>query len=402
MSETENLGLVLGRLYDEISGRLGIDVRRHRPAVVETEVRDRARRAGLDPAEYASRAVEDPAELVWLAGKVAVGETYFYRHPAQIELLEELLGGPLAGRRKLRIWAAGCATGEEAYTAAIVARKAAPARKLTVLGTDIHEGALDVAREGVYRGRALKKVPSALMDRFFEDLGGGAARVSGELRNAARFRVHNLFRDPYPAGWDVILCRNVLIYFSLQIAGKVFNLLLGALRPGGCLILGPAEAANRSGAQATWNSAGTAFAYRRPPVETLLTTAPVISKPAVPTPSEAPPPEPAQPQPTLPEPALPEVSPEATPVAEDGVAEAVKLMEEGSLEEALKLLRREVYLRPEDPVAHLQLGFVWRKLGHEAPAARHVSFARKVVDEESKEYESRLVRALAEQSSKGA
>lgn len=194
-------------------------------------------------------------------------ETYFFRDLAQLKhlraailprLIEE---ARMSGRRRLRLWSAGCSTGEEAYSLAIVALLALhdggegilaqgrarpmPGWTVEVLGTDISGRALDVAAAGVYGTGALssfREAPPELLAYFPETDGGKSRRVHDELREIVRFQRFNLIDKQLPiAECDVVACRNVLIYLTPESVRRVQNGLHHALRPGGCLLLGPTD-----------------------------------------------------------------------------------------------------------------------------------------------------------------
>jgi chemotaxis protein methyltransferase CheR len=202
---------------------------------------DGAARAAGEPVRAFARRVAggDRDATAALVEHVAVGETAFWRHPEQLEAV-----GRLAGRARgpLSIWSAGCASGEEAYSVAMALLEAGRAgRGDRVLATDVSERALAAAREGVYGARALRKLPAVLADRWLE--GAGTLRVKEPVRALVAFARHNLMAaDPAPGGpFDVVLCRNVLIYFDEPTATRVVGDLAAALAPGGTLVLGPVE-----------------------------------------------------------------------------------------------------------------------------------------------------------------
>ena len=199
-------------------------------------------RAAADP-------VRGPEMVAALIDEVTVQETSFFRDRRQLDaiawrlLLERALG---AGSGEIRVWSAACATGEEAYTLALFAAEAfAPAEPpVRILGTDISSGALAAARAGIYRERSLRAVEPALRRRYFEEARGGLG-VGERVRQLVRFAPHNLARDPIPplgeAAFDLIVCRNVLIYFDGETVERVIDGLERALRPDGMLILGSAD-----------------------------------------------------------------------------------------------------------------------------------------------------------------
>jgi chemotaxis protein methyltransferase CheR len=185
-----------------------------------------------------------------LIDEVTVQETYFFREMRDLEAIDWkplLERARESGNGVVRIWVAACATGEEAYTLAILASEAfGPlGTPVTILGTDVSPAALARAAAGAgYSPRSVRNLPRPLRDRYLleED---GRYRVRDSLKALVRFRHHNLIRDPSPplgeVPYDLIACRNVLIYFDPPTIEKVIGSLETALRPGAELILGAAD-----------------------------------------------------------------------------------------------------------------------------------------------------------------
>jgi chemotaxis methyl-accepting protein methylase len=175
-------------------------------------------------------------------------ETFFFRDRAQLDaiawraLLER---AQEAGSPEIRVWCAACATGEEAYTLALLAYEVlGPAPPpVRILATDISGAALAVARTGSYRERSLRHIPPGLRQRYFAGMGEPLV-VGDRLRGIVQFAQHNLANGTVPEGegvFDLIVCRNVLIYFDGATADHVIEGLRGALRSEGMLILGAAD-----------------------------------------------------------------------------------------------------------------------------------------------------------------
>lgn len=231
------------------------------PAVAqETALRAALRRAApeLSPGAFI-RAVSDPArgrDLVErLIDEVTVQETSFVRDRSQLDAIpwhSLQQSARAAGSAAIRVWSAACATGEEPYTLALLAAEAfAPVPPpVDVLGTDISGRAIAAAAAGVYRERAVRALDAALRRSYLEHQADGTYSVGKRLRGLVRFRRHNLVRDQAPppgeAGFDLITCRNVLIYFEPPVAERVLQRLNQALRPDGKLLLGAADALHRT------------------------------------------------------------------------------------------------------------------------------------------------------------
>jgi chemotaxis protein methyltransferase CheR len=177
-------------------------------------------------------------------------ETYFYRDRLPFDLL---MGGPLqrleaarGGTRKLSIWSVGCSTGQELYSIAIsLAEQELRWRGWTIelVGTDISRSAIERARAGRYSQFEVQRgLPVMQMVRWFTEEGGGQWQVASKLRDAVRFELGSITeRPPRPGRFDIILCRNLLLYFSDSMRRLAFTRLADAIAPDGALMLGAGE-----------------------------------------------------------------------------------------------------------------------------------------------------------------
>ena len=212
-----------------------------RDAILPEAIRRAARGLGAAPEALLSRAAaRDPAVVHDLCQAVSVGETFFFRHPEQFRFLETLLPELAAGRGTLRAWSAGCATGEEAYSLAACLRDLLPELGVDVLGTDLLERNLAAARLGRY-GAWSRRPAGPILHPVFADDAQGSSTVGPRIRALTRFELHNLLQ-PAPGTFELIFCRNVLIYFSPEAALVALRHLTDALAPGGVLCLGPLDA----------------------------------------------------------------------------------------------------------------------------------------------------------------
>ena len=226
-------------------------------------IRAAAAALALPPAELAGRLLrEDARAIVSLIEYTVVGESYFYRHPEQFAALQRHV---LGSAEPLRIWSAGCASGEEPYSLGIALLESGrPPGRDRILATDVSERALERARLGAYGAWSLRRLPPELRARHFLER-GGTLRIAPRIRALVAFERHNLARDPAPAGpFDLVLCRNVLIYFDPTVAAEVLYRLVGATRPGGFLVLGPVELPLAAPLAVEWVDAFGASLLRRP------------------------------------------------------------------------------------------------------------------------------------------
>jgi chemotaxis methyl-accepting protein methylase len=244
----------LAELSALVRARTGLVLPPRREAALLAALRRAAPRANPCDAVHAiaGRPADQPAELFdRLIDELTIQESSFMRHRSQLELIDwQTLRASARdrGAGRIRVWSCGCAQGEEAYTLALLAAEAfapEPAPVL-VLGTDISRRALEAARTGRYGPRAVRALEPRLRARYLEHQADGSYVVGDVLRGMVRFARHNLAGDPFPprgeTAFDVIACRNVLIYFGATLASRVIGALERSLRSGGLLMLGAADA----------------------------------------------------------------------------------------------------------------------------------------------------------------
>ncbi|MCR0983731.1 CheR family methyltransferase [Roseomonas populi] len=204
--------------------------------------------------DYVARLREDPDEAQNLFEDLLIGVTQFFRDPAEFAVLEErVIPGMLEGKGAgdtIRVWVLGCATGEEAYSLAMLLREAigrmdAPPH-VQIFATDIDARALTVARTGRYPQSIEKDVPPERLARWFVREGGTYA-IHKDLREMCIFSAHNVIKDAPFSRTDLISCRNLLIYLNAELQERVIPLFHFSLRPGGHLFLGPSENVTRHG-----------------------------------------------------------------------------------------------------------------------------------------------------------
>jgi chemotaxis protein methyltransferase CheR len=208
--------------------------------------------AAPDVASYLTL-LSGASERQYLLDEVTIQETHFFRNPPQIRalrtyVLPELIKQADGRGRRIRIWSAGCSTGEEPYTIAMLVRELLPSTDgwdVKVIATDVSSRALEAARRGRYGERAVQMAAPLDLARFFTTRGDGYYDVRPEIRELVEYRHHNLVTDPVPfavdEGVDLVLCRNVTIYFGRQTTRELMHRLHACLRNGGYLFLGHSE-----------------------------------------------------------------------------------------------------------------------------------------------------------------
>ncbi|HEY8079211.1 MAG TPA: CheR family methyltransferase [Labilithrix sp.] len=244
-------GVSLDRVLEIVRVRTGHDFASYKPGTIERRVERRLRANRLDDvAAYVRLLERDPDEAQKLFDDLLIGVTRFFRGPEVFEALAATaLPALLAvrrGDRPLRVWVPGCATGEEAYSLAMLLTECWEARgereplRLQIYGTDLDKEAITKARAGFYPASIAADVSPARLARFFIAEEGGY-RVKKHLRQSLVFAVQNVVSDPPFTKIDLLSCRNVLIYLKPELQQKLLPLFFLALVPGGILVLGASE-----------------------------------------------------------------------------------------------------------------------------------------------------------------
>ena len=238
----------LGAIYQMLQDAYGIDFKDYKPSTVTRRIERRLQLARADDlGDYVTRLRAESDELDTLYRDLLIGVTRFFRDEEAFELLQtrvlpELLhAGP--ADTPLRVWVAGCATGEEAYSLAMILHevsKATNGRPIKIFATDVHRGSLEIAARGFYAEQAVANVSGERLERWFRRQNQGY-QVVAELRQMVVFAPHNVLRDPPFTRVDLVTCRNLLIYFQPVAQQKALSLFHFALNRGGIAFLGPSE-----------------------------------------------------------------------------------------------------------------------------------------------------------------
>ena len=259
MNTDASLEILWPRLAEFIAAHTGLHFPSERRADLMRGFESAAREMDFqEPAHYAQWLLsETPTQhhLCALAGHLTIGETYFFREESTLEALsKEILPQLIASRRgqrqHLRLWSAACSTGEEAYSLAIMLDLLLPDQRdwrISILATDINGRALERAAAGVYGEWSFRTFPEELRERYFTRIGEKRFAIRPEIRQRVTFAHLNLAADDYSAHagdtrqMDVILCRNLLIYFTPDQARKLAAKLHDSLADGGWLAVSPSE-----------------------------------------------------------------------------------------------------------------------------------------------------------------
>jgi len=299
-----------------------------------------------------------------LVAAVATNETYFFRILPHFQVLEKYVFPEIVsannrrGKRSLKIWSAGCSSGEEPYSIAILLLERFPELReweVSILGTDIDREALEKARQGVYGSWSFRGVEPGILRKYFHPASEGRYGIDERLRACVRFQPLNLKNDPYPfrgngtSDLDLILCRNVIIYFRAETTKEILKRFYQCLNPGSFLLTGAGEYGRDLYRGFEVRVFPQAVVYQKPSEKCENQGAPLRSlKPLVARPLKAVAVEPSK----------------ARAPQTDATEEAISLIARGEIDQALLVLASAVEKQPDNPRPSFLLGELATNRGH--------------------------------------
>lgn len=225
-----------------IKGKTAIDLSLYKEAQMKrrlTSLRDK--RGFKDFMSYYQAMMKSQELFDEFLERMTINVSEFYRNPKRWEVLEKkILPRLLQSNRRLKIWSAACSTGEEPYTLAMILSKLVPSGDFTILATDLDRVILERAKLGIYTERSTKDVPKDMFVKHFINDGLGF-RIKDDLKKMITFRQGNLLGDKFDSNFDLIVCRNVMIYFTEEAKHDLYMKFSKALRVDGVLFVGSTE-----------------------------------------------------------------------------------------------------------------------------------------------------------------
>lgn len=174
---------------------------------------------------------------------ITINVSEFYRNPEQWRVLENEILPYLFQNfgKQLKIWSAACSTGDEPYSLVMLLSKYLPLNKIKILATDIDRLVIEKAKIGMYNQKSLKDLPAEHLNKYFTQTNDKDFQISNDIKSCVEFKQHDLLQDPYPKDCDLIVCRNVLIYFTDDAKTKIYNDFNSSLKKNGVLFVGSTE-----------------------------------------------------------------------------------------------------------------------------------------------------------------
>lgn len=184
----------------------------------------------------------DKAKFEEFVNYLTINVSEFYRNPEQWQVMDKQIIPQLIGRfgNKLKVWSAACSTGDEPYSLVMALSRHIPLNMIHIVATDIDKQVIAKAKVGLYNEKSIAAVPEDLKKKYFTKV-GLSYQISDEIKSRVEFKEHNLLESNYPKDYHMIVCRNVLIYFTEEAKDEVFRKFYNSLTPGGILFIGSTE-----------------------------------------------------------------------------------------------------------------------------------------------------------------
>ncbi|WP_371365297.1 Chemotaxis protein methyltransferase [Sporomusa rhizae] len=221
----------------------GINLNDYKPAQMQRRIGNMMSRHGASGyIDFFGKLEANPKLYKEFIDFLTINVTEFFRTPEKFDELEKtVIPDLLKKSSRLNIWSAGCSIGAEPYSLAIMLNEITPHTKHRILATDLDVEMLAKAKQGSYASNELKNIPPARLNKYFKQT-DGIVTINEDMRSRVEFQRHNLLVDKFETGFDLILCRNVVIYFTEEAKDALYRRFFAALKPGGVLFVGGTEA----------------------------------------------------------------------------------------------------------------------------------------------------------------
>ena len=228
---------------EKILRKTGINLSLYKEKQMKRRIESLASRNGYSDLNLYFTAIDKDAELFKeFINYMTINVSEFYRNPEQWKIVEnEIFPALIKKKGNIKIWSAACSTGEEPYTITMILSQHLPLSKISIIATDIDKEAMAKAQTGIYSENSLKNVPSAIVSKYFSKITDKTYSISDEIKKCVSFKQHNLLKDKFVEGCDLIVCRNVLIYFTEEAKAEIYSNFSKSLNPEAILFVGSTE-----------------------------------------------------------------------------------------------------------------------------------------------------------------
>lgn len=226
----------------KVKQKTGIDLAQYKEAQMKRRLTSlREKRGFQEFITYFEAMINDTILFNEFLDRMTINVSEFFRNPGRWEVLEKkIIPRLISQNKRLKVWSAACSTGEEPYSIVMLLTRFLPLKEIQVRATDLDTNAIHRAKQGIYVARSVQDVPKDLVDTYFTK-DGIQYLIASEIKSKVAFEKQNLLADPFEQNYDLIICRNVMIYFTEEAKSILYDKFSKSLRPGGILFVGSTE-----------------------------------------------------------------------------------------------------------------------------------------------------------------
>jgi chemotaxis protein methyltransferase CheR len=232
----------LGTIKDYVLKHYGINLSAYKANQLDRRIESFVNRSNVsDPIEFVNLIKKDTILNKKFLDFLTINVSEFFRNKEMFDILEQNIKNILMPQNKtLKIWSAACSIGAEPYTLAMIMDRLTPGKRHNIIATDIDNTILETARNGIYTSKDIKNVDEALIKKYFI-VTGDNYEINNEMKSRVIFKKHDLILDRYDTDFDLIICRNVVIYFTQDAKNDIYNKFYKSMKPGALLFVGATE-----------------------------------------------------------------------------------------------------------------------------------------------------------------
>lgn len=230
------------KFKENIFRMTGLDLSLYKERQMKRRIESLIKRHQIDSYESYFKVLKSDKEIFdEFINYLTINVSEFFRNPGQWDILiDTVVPELMKGTRKLKVWSAACSTGEEPYTLVMALSRLMPLSDIKILAVDIDKEAINKAKAGVYSKKSIENVPEDFKKKYFTPI-GSSFKISDEIKRCVEFKHFNLLKDQYPRDYDLIVCRNVMIYFTEEAKEEMYHNFNSALKEKGVLFVGSTE-----------------------------------------------------------------------------------------------------------------------------------------------------------------
>ncbi len=232
------------KFKEQVLRKTGIDLSSYKERQMKRRIESLIKRNNHSSFDnYFNAIIKDKSLYDEFINYLTINVSEFYRNPAQWKVLNDEIFPYLlqkSNNSKLKVWSAACSTGEEPYSLVMALSSFFSLKNIEIIATDIDKEVLNKASIGIYSAKSIENTPDSFKSKYFTKT-GSAYRINDEVKRCVKFKQHDLLKDSYPSGCDLIICRNVLIYFTEEAKEKIYRNFNNSLKDQGVLFVGSTE-----------------------------------------------------------------------------------------------------------------------------------------------------------------